>query len=292
MGSQEANFFAGSLSDRQFSLLRDIAQSEAGIMVSDSKRQMIESRLSRHMRGLKRTDIDIYLKEVVADTDGVVKNDLISVLTTNVSSFFRENHHFEIFENDLFPKLLNKARSNGKIRIWSAGCSSGQEPYSIAMMLLEKVSDIHAMDVKILATDIDHRILARARAGKYSSSEADTLAKDHRQKFLRRSEEDCNSFEITDAVKSLVSIRPLNLLRPWPMSRKFDAIFCRNVLIYFDLQTQVSLWPRFYDTLEDDGYLFLGHSERIQESETYGFKPVGVTTYQKSNHQPGGSRSF
>lgn len=254
-------------------------------MVSEAKRQMIESRISRHMRNLCRSDFDGYLKDLASDTSGTIKNDLISVLTTNVSSFFRESHHFEIFERDLLPGLLKKARSNGNIRIWSAGCSSGQEPYSLAMMLLDKIPDIQSFDVKILGTDIDLKILNRARAALYSKEEATSLPEDLRKKFMRTPIDGGTSFEVGSAAKNLVTIRPLNLLREWPMSRKFDAIFCRNVLIYFDLKTQKSLWPRFHAALEDEGHLFLGHSERIQKCATHGFKAAGVTTYQKTTGQ-------
>lgn len=291
MTSQQTSIAAGNLTDRQFSLLCEIAQTEAGLMVSQSKRQMIESRLSRHMRNLQHSDIETYLKDVVSDTGGALKNDLISVLTTNVSSFFRENHHFEIFERELLPAFLDKARSNGKMRIWSAGCSSGQEPYSIAMMLLKSVPDLHSMDVKILATDIDLQILGRARTARYSETEANTLPELERKTFLHPSTDDPGSYELDPIVKKLVSIKPLNLLRQWPMSKPFDAIFCRNVLIYFDHQTQISLWPRFHTALKDDGLLFIGHSERIQDCETFGFKPAGVTTYQKSHHAGGSYNS-
>ena len=291
MTAPQAAFSAGTLTDHQFDLLCDIAQSEAGLMISPTKRQMIESRLSRHMRSLNCVDIDAYLKDVVDDTGGMIKNELISVLTTNVSSFFREAHHFDLFERALMPKLLQRARSGGKVRIWSAGCSSGQEPYSLAMLLLSKIPDIQTLDVKILGTDIDLKILARARTATYSQDEINTLPDARRKKFTRTSNADSPSFEVARQVRDLVTIRPLNLLRSWPMAGQFDAIFCRNVLIYFDLHTQVSLWPRFHTALEDDGYLFLGHSERIQDCETFGFTPAGVTTYRKTHRSGDPSNS-
>jgi len=281
---------AGDLTDRQFNLLCEIAQTEAGLMISNSKRQMIQSRLTRHLRDLHCTDIDEYLNNVLSDLVGSIKNDLISVLTTNVSKFFRENHHFETFERDLLPNMLKKARAGGKVRIWSAGCSSGQEPYSIAMTLLNKVPDLSSLDIKVLGTDIDRKIIGRARKAKYSEDEANTLTYSDRNAFLERLGDADNAYRVSNQVRELVAIRPLNLLRDWPMKGAFDAIFCRNVLIYFDIETQTSLWPRFHAALHNDGYLFLGHSERIQKSETFGFYPCGVTTYHK-NHQTSGQRS-
>ena len=280
---------AAELTDQQFALLCDIAKGEAGLMISSSKRQMIQSRLARHLRKLRRTDIETYLQDIAADKTGSLTSGLISVLTTNVSSFFREKHHFEIFERDLLPGMLAKARAGGKVRIWSAGCSSGQEPYSIAMMLLKRVPDIASLDVKVLGTDIDHEIIARARSALYSDDEAGTLPDADRKMFMEISSESTPRNKVVGRATDLVSIRPLNLFQKWPMKHQFDAVFCRNVLIYFDAATQQSLWPRFGAALHDDGYLFLGHSERIQDSEKFGFFPCGVTTYHK-NRQHGAQR--
>lgn len=269
------------LTQRQFDLLCDIAKTQAGLMISSSKRQMIQSRLTRHLRELRRTDLDAFLKDTLAEKTGPLTDGLISVLTTNVSSFFRERHHFESLERDLLPKMLKKARAGGKVRIWSAGCSSGQEPYSIAIILLKRVPDIATLDFKILGTDIDQKIIARARTALYSDSEANTLPDADRKLFLETSGNATHGNKIISRATDMVSIRPLNLLQDWPMKRRFDAIFCRNVLIYFDAATQKTLWPRFHAVLDESGYLFLGHSERIQDSESFGFFPCGVTTYKK-----------
>lgn len=273
------------LSERQFDVLCEIAKSQAGLMISSSKRQMIQSRLTRHLRELRRTDLDAFLKDIVAEKTGPLTNGLISVLTTNVSSFFREKHHFESLERDLLPQMLKKARAGGKVRIWSAGCSSGQEPYSIAILLLKRVPDIASLDFKILGTDIDRNIIARAQAALYSDDEANTLPETDRKVFVETSNNGKQSNKIIGRATDLVSIKPLNLLQDWPMKHQFDAVFCRNVLIYFDTATQQTLWPRFHAALSDGGYLFLGHSERIQNSEAFGFFPCGVTTYQKGASQ-------
>ena len=271
-----------TLSDAQFAELSKFAFSEAGLIISESKRQMIQSRLIRHMREINCENLNTYIGAVKSDRSGKTSNDLISVLTTNVSSFFREKHHFDILEEKLLPRILKKARQGEKVRIWSAGCSSGQEPYSLAMLLLSKVPDIESLNMKILATDIDQRILDKARRAVYSNDEIGSVPAGLRKRYVEKSPSDTDQYLVSNTVKNLVTLRPLNLLREWPMKRRFDAIFCRNVLIYFDGQTQNSLWPRFNAALDPQGYLFLGHSERIQNAEKIGFTPTGVTTYQKT----------
>ena len=272
-----------AISDAQFKTLSEIAFSEAGLMISDSKRQMIQSRITRHLRDIRCDDLEHYLREIQSDKDGNLTRDLISVLTTNVSSFFRERHHFDMLRDDVLPGLVKRARSGHKIRIWSAGCSSGQEPYSIAMLLLNCLPDIQNLDFKILGTDIDRKILDRAHRASYSPDEMVSLPSDMSRKYLISTQDPKAPYEISGVVRNMVTLRPLNLLRPWPMKSTFDAIFCRNVLIYFDAETQNDLWPRFHAALGERGTLFLGHSERIQSPEKVGFSPCGVTTYTKQN---------
>ncbi len=280
--SNTAHRPAMALSDQQFKELSTIAFAEAGLMISDSKRQMIQSRLTRHLREICCDSLDDYFESIKKDSNRTIKNELISVLTTNVSSFFRERHHFDTFEKKLLPGLLERARSGSKVRIWSAGCSSGQEPYSLAMVLLSRVPDIHTLDIKILGTDIDLKILNRACDATYSNEETSSLPNDMRSKFMVAASQPEQGATVAKSARDLVTLRPLNLLRPWPMKQKFDAIFCRNVLIYFDNPTQKDLWPRFHDALARDGVLFLGHSERIQSPEAMGFVASGVTTYRKT----------
>ena len=194
-----------------------------------------------------------------------------------VSSFFREGHHFATLR-EAAPHLCSRAKSGEKIRIWSAGCSSGQEPYSIGMTLLEAEPSIGQHDLRILATDIDPVILAHARSARYGSLQMSGISEDFRARYFEATGGD--TFVVKEAVRSLVSFRELNLLRDWPMQGSFDVVFCRNVVIYFDEETQLGLWPRFRRILADEGLMFLGHSERIPDAATMGFLPDGITTYR------------
>ena len=268
-----------TLTDQQFSILTKLAHDKAGLMISESKRQMIESRLVRHLRSIECHDVNEYFSSFQHDASGEAENALISVLTTNVSSFFRENHHFETVEKDVLPLLRTKVCNKGKVRIWSAGCSTGQEPYSIAMLLLDRAPELANADLRILGTDIDRTVLARAKSGIYRNDEVSTIPSKFRSRFLAgRSGE----FRVTEDVRRLVSFRPLNLIDEWPMKGRFDIIFCRNVVIYFSSATQLQLWPRFHAALEPNGYFFLGHSERISDAVNAGYTARGVTTYSKS----------
>ncbi len=272
----------GTISDKHFSIISKLAYDEAGLMITDSKRQMIESRLLRHMRSIDCEDFDAYLCSIKDDAAGDKRNSLISVLTTNVSSFFREKHHFDTIEKSVLPKLRDKAARKRKIRLWSAGCSSGQEPFSLAMLILEKAPDLAKVDIRILGTDIDHAVLKRAQSGIFKKEEVASLPSDYRTRFIKEMSASSGDCRVSPEVSELVSFRPLNLIESWPMKGRFDVIFCRNVVIYFDSATQLKLWPRFHSALESNGHLFLGHSERIPAPENAGFMPDGVTTYIKS----------
>lgn len=248
-------------------------------MIPESKRMMVQSRMARHLRQINFSSASEYLDLLEGPKGADERQHLISVLTTNVSSFFREIHHFDFFADAVLPGLITKAKSGGPIRIWSAGCSSGQEPYSIAMQVLSLWSEAKSYDLKILATDIDRKIVARARTGQFSASELGSLPKSYSRWIVpdRKS----NMAQVHGEIRSLVSFKELNLLSDWPMRGKFDAIFCRNVVIYFDHDTQRQLWPRFRNALTDGGHLFLGHSERLGHEEAEFFESCSVTTYRK-----------
>jgi chemotaxis protein methyltransferase CheR len=242
---------------------------------------MVKSRLTRRLRALKIGDFDTYLNFLENDTTAGEMSHFISALTTNVSHFFREEHHFSALKNDILPLLHTKLKLGQPVRFWSAGCSNGQEPYSIAMTLLEFDPNIGNYDIKILATDIDPEVLTCAVEGSYSGTLTSGLPKDFVEKYFTCSKEhDDEILKIKSSVKDLVSFRQLNLHANWPMTGSFDVIFCRNVVIYFDDETQTQLYRRFANSLNDTGYLLLGHSERLGEDVSDLFKSVGVTTYQ------------
>ena len=205
---------------------------------------------------------------------------MISALTTNVSHFFREPHHFELLSEIGLPSVRTLIDNGDRIRIWSAGCSNGQEPFSIAMHMLNAAPSLSSADFKVLATDLDPQVVSFAAQGIYEERMVGGVSSEFKSKFAH--EKDCK-LHISPSVKNLVAFRELNLLSNWPMRHKFDAIFCRNVVIYFDLETQEKLWPRFHQVLKPGGLLFLGHSERISSPPSFGFKAIGTTAYQKKS---------
>lgn len=277
-----------ALSASAFDRIATLAHSEAGIVLTKSKESMVKSRLTRRLRALKIKDFETYLDFLEKDSDASEMSHFISALTTNVSHFFREEHHFTTLTNDILPQLHAKLKLGQPIRIWSAGCSNGQEPYSIAMTLLEFDPDMSKYDIKILATDIDPEVLQCAVDGNYSGTLTSGLPKIFEDKYFTVTMEDNDKIlTINSQVKDLVSFRQLNLHARWPMSGSFDVIFCRNVVIYFDDETQAQLYRRFANSLNETGWLLLGHSERLGEDVAGLFKSVGVTTYQPNTKRGG-----
>jgi chemotaxis protein methyltransferase CheR len=203
---------------------------------------------------------------------------MIAAMTTNVTRFFRETHHFEFLKARIFPKLLESARKGGKVRIWSAGCSSGEEPFSIALTILSLLPEAADFDVRILATDIDPEMLRRGRVGVYPIRQLGDVPMDLRRKWFRLAGSGVE-LEVAPEMQELVRFRELNLLHEWPMHGRFDIIFCRNVMIYFDDDTQNAAWGRFADVLLPGGLLCIGHSERIAAA-SQPFDLVGQTIYR------------
>lgn len=251
-----------------------IAHDEAGLVIGPSKATLVQSRLARRLRALDLPDYGRYLALVTSPEGQDERRRMISALTTNVSQFFREPHHFALLRDRVLPPLIARARAGGRIRIWSAGCAAGQEAFSIAATLAGLLPDPDRHDIRILATDIDPHVLAQGRAARYDAADLAPVPPD-----LRR------WFEPTDggagpgpSLRDIVSFRELNLHAPWPMAGQFDVIFCRNVTIYFDAEAQRRLWQRFAAALSPEGWLFIGHSERIPAGLP--FQSVGVTAYR------------
>jgi chemotaxis protein methyltransferase CheR len=210
--------------------------------------------------------------------------ELISLLTTNVTSFFREAHHFRALRSEILPGLVARARRGERIRLWSAGCSTGQEPVSIAIELLDLCPEAPRLDVRILATDIDRHVLDEARSGVYSAAQMTGIAAPTLQRHFEATGDAAapEGFRTVAAIRDLISFRPLNLIRTWPMQGPYQVIFCRNVLIYFGPETQRTLFAGFARLLERDGHLFLGHSERVERPSDLGLEPAGTTTYRRT----------
>jgi chemotaxis protein methyltransferase CheR len=269
------------LSPPEFAHVAEIARRVAGLALSPAKNSMISARIARRLRATGQPDFASY----VAFLDSRAGHDelrmLISALTTNVSHFFREDHHFRLLDDLLQSRLIAETRAGRRVRIWSAGCATGQEPYSIAITVLRRFPDAASHDLRILATDIDEAALARAVAGRFTPRQLDGVPAGELHRHFR--EVSGEEMEVGADLRAMIRFRPLNLIADWPFRGAFDVIFCRNVVIYFDAATQAALWPRFHRALAQDGVLFIGHSERLDPSAAKGFVSIGVTSYRKGS---------
>ena len=268
------------MSDQEFTQLRATIERVTGICMGDNKRQLLYRRLANRLAACNVSSFGEYL----ALLDSGDKRELetfSNVVTTNLTAFFREEHHFDTLTNQIIPQLLEKQTDRPKLRVWSAGCSTGEEPYSIAMTLRENFPQLVAGDTKILCTDIDTSVLATCSAGIYPQRSVENIPVERlRGWFLRANTSAGPMVKIKPELKSLTTFRQLNLFDPWPMKGLFQVIFCRNVIIYFDKSKQRKLVDRFADQLEAGGYLILGHSESMQDLSDR-FELLGRTVYRK-----------
>jgi chemotaxis protein methyltransferase CheR len=276
------------LTRRDLSEIAAMIYADAGIYLNDSKASLVYSRLSKHIRNLGLKGFREYCTLVSSPEGAPVRREMLSHLTTNFTRFFRENHHFEHLRDDVLPGLINRAKSGGRVRIWSAACSDGQEPYSIALTVLAMFPNAADYDFRILATDIDPKILDIARQGAYDETALESVSPAMRKQWFR--EVDVNGrrkSQIDDRVKRLITFNELNLMAQWPFKGGFDVIFCRNVVIYFDEPTQVKIWSRFASLLPEAGHLYIGHSERVSGDSKNLFDNIGITTYRYTGKHGG-----
>lgn len=270
-----------ALSDREFNRVKARVYQEAGISLSEAKRTLVVSRLGKLVRTMRLNSFDAYLDYLERQGTPADAQDFVNALTTNLTRFWREDHHFEHLENYVRQLMAQRPRmgANGrpKLRIWSAGCSTGQEPYTIALGLLAALPELKRWDFRILATDIDTNVVAKAAGGVYPEAELNGLSGERSALFERAG---AGQVQIPAAVRELISFKPLNLMHnPWPMHGPFDAVFCRNVAIYFDKKTQGELFARLGAILAPEGFLYIGHSENLGASGS-NFRLVGKTIYQ------------
>ncbi len=270
------------LSVNIFDELAGLAQKESGLMFAPEKRSLVQSRLRHRLRATGISDFATYSRHVLSPEGSGERRLMISALTTNVTHFFRESHHFDLMSEWLGDQISEKVRLGLPIRIWSAGCSKGHEPYSIAMHMLEKHPELKDADFRILATDIDPKVLKYGYEGNYRGDEAKHVPLSAQKLFMTPCATSPGDIRIVDQLRQFVTFKELNLIADWPMKKPFDAIFCRNVVIYFDLATQDSLWPRFVQSMTPDGILFLGHSERVSEPRKFGLRTVGPTAFARA----------
>ena len=266
-----------------------MVHSDAGISLVENKATLVYSRLAKRLRLLNLYNFRDYC-EIVARADGVEERArMLAALTTNVTRFFREPHHFEDLATSVIAPLVAHARAGGRVRLWSAACSNGMEPYSIALTLLDQMPDAAEHDIRILATDIDPNMIAYGAAGIYDRTAIEPIPSRLREAWMTPSVRGPRivgsgpdtTWSIGEEMRRLVAFRELNLIGDWPMAGTFQAIFCRNVVIYFNDATQARIWERFLPFLEDNGRLYIGHSERLSGPAAEAFETAGITTYRK-----------
>jgi chemotaxis protein methyltransferase CheR len=267
------------LTARDFDRIAAIVHAEAGILLQNNKMNLVYSRLAKRLRLLGLSSFKEYCALVANPDEHEERGAMIRALTTNVTRFFREPHHFEHLKA-LAPALRATAMQGGRVRLWSAGCSSGQEPYSMALTLLSVFPDAPNYDVKILATDIDENMVEKGQAGIFDRSVMADVPVDLRQRWFTPLEGRTGAMQAGEELRTLVTFKKLNLIGAWPMKTRFDAIFCRNVVIYFDAETQTKLWSRIVPLLSPTGALYIGHSERVVGPAERLLVNDGITTYR------------
>ncbi len=252
------------LRQSEFHALRDIVYDRTGIHLKETKYEMVYSRLARRIRALEMNTFAEYLAYIKSPDGDEEAVDFVNAMTTNLTRFFREEHHFQYLRNDLLKAKIQGARRglfDRKLRIWSAGCSSGMEPYSIAMTVKATLPAHENWDVKILATDIDTNMLNHGKAGLYKERDCESIPKSLARKYVTMKD---GQGQMADELRELISFKYLNLMeKKWPMSGPFDVIFCRNVMIYFDVPTQQTLIQRYMDLIGPEGVIYVGHAEAL-----------------------------
>jgi chemotaxis protein methyltransferase CheR len=271
-----------AFTNEDFRQISKVLHESAGIYLTEAKAPLVYSRLTKRLRALGLESFREYCSLIATERGLDERQKMIAALTTNVTRFFREPHHFQHLKKNVVERMASSVRAGGRLRVWSSACSNGQEPYSIAMTILSVIPDAANLDVRVLATDIDPNMIAAGQAGEYSDEVMTAVPPEMRDKWFDPAPGSGN-WRVNERLASLVSFRELNLVGQWPMKGRFDAIFCRNVVIYFEERTQQEIWRRFIPCLTTDGYLYIGHSERVSGVAAEKFKSDGVTTYRLIN---------
>ena len=258
-----------------FLRISDIVYEYSGINMQDGKEALVQSRLLKRMRDLGISDFAKYVDFVEGPSGKEELYRMIDVMTTNKTSFFRESAHFDFIRDEVIPKL-----TENKLRVWSAACSSGEEPYTLAIVLNEFLPERILKDTRILATDLSVRMLNTAKNGEYSEETIKAIQPNLRTKYLSKMSVGENNYKVLPILRRMVYFGPLNLMKEWPMKGPFDFIMCRNVMIYFDRQTQERLISRFWNYIKPGGYLFVGHSEGLS-GISHKFHYIKPAVYKK-----------
>jgi len=265
------------LTAADFTKLAELLRDVSGIHLPESKAALVYSRLAKRLRALGLRSFSDYVTLIADPEQTQERSHLLMALTTNVTRFYREPHHFEHLVEHVLAPRADAVRAGGSLRLWSAACSTGQEPYSMALSVLSVWPDAADLDIRILATDIDQSVVNTARAGAYSAEAIEPIPSALRNRWLQKDPNTARTWRVGAEARSLITFNTLNLISGWPMKRPFDVIFCRNVVIYFEEQTQTTLWRRFREQMARDGRLYIGHSERVTD---LAFESDGQTVYR------------
>ncbi len=284
-GNEDAGIRVGfTITDQEFETIRALVKSKTGISLGLHKRDLVISRLSRRLRALGLSSFSQYIEVLRQAGDGGELVQMINHITTNKTDFFREKHHFQILADTLLPNIYAEGEVSGKrvLRAWSAGCSSGEEPYTIAITLQEFFAERPGWDYKLLASDLDTTMLERASRGAYDSAMLEPVPKNLLNKyFVRTGRGEEVFYQVKPELRQLISFRKFNLMNDtYPLKVAMDFIFCRNVLIYFDADDKARILRRFHQALKPGGHIFVGHSESLMMVKDI-FTYAGTTVYRK-----------
>jgi len=267
------------LGDREFRYLSELVSGLTGIVLPPQKKNLVQTRLARRLRSLGLATFGDYC-ELLRGTDGGDEiADMINAITTNLTRFFREDHHFEHLREEVIKPAFKARR---KLRVWSAGCSTGEEPYSVAITAMQVDPQTAKSSLKILATDLDTQVLIRGRTGEYDGAGLESLPAEVTRNYFSPLPGSSGRVKVAKELREMITFNQLNLLQRWPMKGPFDAIFCRNVMIYFDRETKDKLVSRYRNMLRPNGVLYIGHSESVVEGFP-GLRLMGRTIYVRES---------
>ncbi|UZE98047.1 CheR family methyltransferase [Alkalimarinus alittae] len=266
------------MTSEDFETISLLAHNYTGIVLGAHKRDMIYGRLARRIRSLGLSNFNQYCALISSPSSPEISF-FINAITTNLTSFFREPHHFDFLKETVLPEIKRKNDRYKRIRIWSAGCSTGEEPYSLSITVNETLN-MAQWDCKILATDLDSNVVNHGREGVYDITRIDALTEQSKKQWFYKDSRNPEVVKVKPALQQCTRFKRLNLLESWPMKGPFDIIFCRNVVIYFNKETQRQLFDRFANILGDGGYLFIGHSESLHKVSER-FESLGKNIYRK-----------
>jgi chemotaxis protein methyltransferase CheR len=274
------------ISDREFELLRKLVYERSGIKLNEGKKSLVQGRLNKLLKANRFKSFRQYYDHITEDKTGDALTGMLDAISTNLTSFFREERHFDYLNSSYLPNLIQRRIREGRksIRVWSAGCSSGEEPYSLAITVLDHLDNPSQWDVSLLATDISTKMLKTAIEGVYSKERVGSLSFGVIQKSFDKIHDKVSgseNFRVKSVIKQIIKFRHFNLMEQFNFKRPLDIIFCRNVMIYFDKQTQQGLVDKYYRNLAVGGLLFVGHSESLTGIQ-HSFRYVEPTIYQKT----------